>query len=134
MRFAGTELASYLNPMDHTAIAGESQKGRSLERRAVMMGEGMVANAGVQSVAKAKSAEFQADAIKAQGQAAAQSAVASGIGSLASGLAGGIGGLAGGGGGGAPIGVARTSPSVGISGSVAPAYNGVSRPYFGPAF
>ena len=100
MRFAGTELASYLNPMDHTAIAGESQKGRSLERRAVMMGEGMVANAGMQSIAKTKSAEFQADAIKAQGQAAGQSAMASGIGSLASGLAGGIGGLAGGGGGG----------------------------------
>ena len=133
MRFAGTELASYLNPMDHSAIAGESQKGRTLERRAVMMGEGMVANAGMQSIAKTKSAEYQADAIKAGGQAAGQSAMASGIGSLASGLAGGISKLAGGGGA-APVGVARTSPSVGIAGSVAPAYNGVSRPYFGPAF
>ena len=100
MRFAGTELASYLNPMDHTAIAGESQKGRSLERRAVMMGEGMVANAGVQSVAKAKSAEFQADAIKAQGQAQAQASMASGLSSMVSGIAGGFGSMGGGGGGG----------------------------------
>ena len=49
MRFAGTQLANYIDTMDYSAIGAESQKGRSLERRAVMHGEGMVANAGVQS-------------------------------------------------------------------------------------
>ena len=96
MRFAGTQLSNFMgDTTDFSMISGESQKGRSLERRAVMQGEGYVANAGVQSLGKMKSAEFQADAIKAEGAAAGQSAMASGIGNLASGLAGGIGSLGG---------------------------------------
>lgn len=90
MRFAGTELANYMNPMDYSAISGESQKGRSLQRRAIMQGEGMVANAGVQSLGKIQSAQFQADAIEAGGQAAGQSAMASGISSGISSLVGGF--------------------------------------------
>ena len=90
MRFAGTQLANYMDTMDYSAIGAESQKGRSLERRAVMQGEGMVANAGVQSLGKIQSAQFQADAIEAQGQAAGQSAMASGISSGISSLVGGF--------------------------------------------
>jgi len=99
MRFAGTQLSNFMgDTMDYSAIAGTSQKGRSMERRAVMEGEGLVANAGVQSLGKIQSAQFQADAIEAQGAAQGQQAMASGIGSMVSGLAGGIGGLGGGGG------------------------------------
>ena len=57
----------------------------------------MVANAGVQSLGKMKSAEAQADSIVAQGQAQGQASMASGIGSMFSGLAGGIGSMGGGG-------------------------------------
>ena len=100
MRFAGTQLSNFIgDTMDYSAIAGTSQKGRSMERRATMEGEGMVANAGVQSLGKMRASEFQADAIKAQGQAQGQAAMASGIGSMVSGLAGGLSSLGGSGGG-----------------------------------
>ena len=98
MRFAGTNLASYIDTMDHSAIAGQSMKGRSAERQAVMQGEGMVANAGVQSMGKVQSAQYQADAIEAQGAAQGQASMASGLGSMVSGLAGGIGSMGGSGG------------------------------------
>ena len=133
MRFAGTQLANFMgDTTDFSQIAGTSQKGRSMERRAVMKGEGVVANAGVQSLGKTKSAEFQADSIIAQGQAQGQASMASGIGSLVSGLAGGIGSRFGSGS--KTIGVDRRSSGMGIPGSVAPMYNGEQRPYFGPAF
>ena len=113
MRFAGTQLSNFMGgTMDYSQIAGTSAKGRSMERKATMQAEGMVANAGVQSLGKIASAEAQADAIEAQGAAAGQSAMASGIGSMVSGLAGGIGGL-GGGGGGASTGSA--APKIGTS-------------------
>ena len=101
MRFAGTQLSNFMgDTTDFSMISGESQKGRSLERRAVMQGEGYVANAGVQSLGKMRSAEFQADAIKAEADAAAETARAHGFERFASGLAGGIGSMGGGGGGG----------------------------------
>lgn len=101
MRFAGTQLSNFMGEtMDYSAIAGTAQKGRSMERRATMEGEGMVANAGVQSLGKMRASEHQADAIKAQGQAQGQAAMASGIGSMVSGLAGGIASMPSGGGGG----------------------------------
>ena len=90
MRFAGTELSNYMGTMDYSGLAGMSQKGRSMERRATMEGEAMVANAGVDSLAKMKSAEFGAEAIAAEGKAAGQSSMFSGLGSMFSGLAGGI--------------------------------------------
>ena len=41
MRFAGTQLSNFMgDTTDFSMISGESQKGRSLERRAVMQGEG----------------------------------------------------------------------------------------------
>ena len=103
MRFAGTQLSNFMgDTMDYSAIAGTSQKGRSMERQAVMEGEGLVANAGVQSLGKIQSAQYQADAIEAGGAAQGQQAMASGLGSMFSGLAGGISkfGSSGGGGGG----------------------------------
>ena len=135
MRFAGTQLSNFIgDTTDFSQIAGMSQKGRSLERRAVMEGEGMVSNAGVQSMGKVKSAGYQADAIEAEGAAAGQSAIASGIGDMFSGLAGGIGSKLGGSSGDATVGVSRTSSGMGIPGSVAPKYKGVARPYYGPAY
>jgi hypothetical protein len=91
MRFAGTQLANYIDTMDHSAIAGESVKGRSMERRAVMEGEGMVANYGLKSLGAVQAADFQADSIRAQGQAQGQAAMASGIASGVSNLMGGFG-------------------------------------------
>ena len=91
MRFAGTQLANFMgDTTDFSMIGAESQKGRSLERRATMEGEGMVANYGLQSLGKTKSSQFQADSIvaqgQAQGQAAAAQGMASGISSLMSGF------------------------------------------------
>ena len=97
MRFAGTQLSNFMgDTMDYSAIAGTSQKGRSMERRAVMEGEGLVANAGVQSLGKIQSAQYQADAIKAEGAAQGQASMASGLGNMFSGLAGGISSMGGG--------------------------------------
>ena len=76
--------------MDYSGISGTSMEGRSLERRATMMGETEVANAGVQSLGAIKSAGYQADAIRAGGQARGQASMASGLGNMASSLAGGI--------------------------------------------
>ena len=119
MRFAGTQLSNFMgDTTDFSAIAGTSQKGRSMERRAVMQGEGMVANAGVQSMGKVQSAQYQADAIEAQGAAQGQASMASGIGSMVSGLAGGISGLGGGGG---------SSASTGFSGAPMRASSAVPR-------
>ena len=91
MRFAGTQLSNFIGgTMDYSGLGKASQEGRSLERRATMEGEGMIANAGVQSLGKIKAAEYGAEAMIAEGQAAGQSAMFSGltqgIGSLASGF------------------------------------------------
>lgn len=92
MRFAGTQLSNFLgNTMDYSMISGASMNGRAKERQAVMGAEGMVANAGVNSMAKIKSAEAQAEAIAAGGAAAGQSSMASGIGSMVSGIVGAFG-------------------------------------------
>ena len=41
MRFAGTQLSNFMgDTTDFSMISGQSQKGRSMERRAVMQGEG----------------------------------------------------------------------------------------------
>ena len=115
MRFAGTQLSNFMgDTMDYSAIAGTSQEGRSMERRATMEGEGMVANAGVQSLGKMRASEFQADAIKAGGQAQGQASMfqgmASGISSLAGGLASMPTGGGGGGGGGSDFSLSSPTP------------------------
>ena len=97
MRFAGTNLAGYMDGPDFTGLGRTMMQGASLGRRAATQAEGQVGIAGINSTAKIKSAGFQADAIKAQGAAQGQQAMASGIGSMFSGLAGGISSLGGGG-------------------------------------
>ena len=96
MRFAGTQLSNFMGgTMDYSQIAGTSAKGRSIERKATMQGEGLAANAGVKSLGAIASAEAKADAIVAGGQAQGQASMASGIGNMFSGLAGGIGSMGG---------------------------------------
>ena len=131
MRFAGTELGQYMSTPDFTGLGRTMMEGQSMKRQAVNMAEGEVAMAGINSMAKVKSAGYEADAIKAGGQARGQAAMASGIGNLFGGLAGGLGSMGGGGGGGAPVGVSRYSLGHGIPGSVAP---GTNSQYYGPAF
>ena len=93
-RFAGTQMSNFLGgTMDYSGISGASIEGRGLERKATMMGEAEVANAGVKSLGAIQSAGYQADAIRAAGQAQGQASMASGIGSMVSGLAGGISSL-----------------------------------------
>ena len=98
-RFAGTAVADYFNTPDFTAIGGTNMKGQSMQRNAATKAEGLVHGAGINSMAAVAQAGFQADAIKAQGQAQGQAAMASGIGSMVSGIAGGFGSMGGGGGG-----------------------------------
>ena len=99
-RFAGTELSGYMSTPDFTGLGRTMMEGASLGRRTVSAAKGDVALAGINSTAKIKSAGYEAEAIKAGGQARGQAAMASGIGSLASGIAGGFGARGSGGGGG----------------------------------
>ena len=50
--------------VDHTAIAKESIKGRSMERRAAMEAEGKVSRAGLQAFAKGKDTKNDIDSAK----------------------------------------------------------------------
>ena len=98
-RFAGTDLSNFMgDTMDHTMTSKAAQNARNLERKATMMGDAQVANAGVQSMGKVASAQFQAEAIEAGGQAQQMQQLASGISSAVSGIAGGIGSMPTGGG------------------------------------
>lgn len=98
-RFAGAALTNFMAPTaDYTSVGTSGLEGRSLENRSSMMSEGLVANTGVQSLGKIKTAGYQADAIAAEGAAQGQQAMASGIGSMVSGIAGGFGSMGGGGG------------------------------------
>ena len=98
-RFAGTALTNYFSTPDFTQVGKVGMEGQSLQRNTATKAEGLVHGAGINSMAEVASAGFQADAIKAQGQAAGQSAMASGIGSMVSGIAGGFGSMGSGGGG-----------------------------------
>ena len=93
-RFAGTQMSNFLGgTMDYSGISGASMEGRSLERKSTMIGESEVANAGVKSLGAIQSAGYQADAIRAQGEAQGQASMASGLASGISSLAGGFGSL-----------------------------------------
>ena len=98
-RFAGTALSDYFSTPDFTQVGKVGMEGQSLQRNTATKAEGLVHGAGINSMAEVASAGFQADAIKAQGQAAGQSAMASGIGNMVSGIAGGFGSMGSGGGG-----------------------------------
>ena len=75
--------------VDHTNIAKESIKGRSLERRAAMKAEGKVARAGLEAVSKTKQYGMKADTIKQEGERKGKKARMAGV-------LGGLGALAGG--------------------------------------
>lgn len=92
-RFAGTELSNYFSTPDFGNMGRVGMDAQTMERNTASKAEGLVHGAGINSLAEVASAGFKADAIKAQGQAAAQASVASGIGNLASGIAGGFGAM-----------------------------------------
>ena len=77
--------------VDHTAIAKESIKGRSMERRAAMQAEGKVARAGLEAVSKTKQYKDTADMLVDVGQEKGRKARMAGalgaLGSLATGVA-----------------------------------------------
>ena len=120
MRFAGITLANYMDGQDESMMAKTGIQTRGQERMS-----------GNKAQYQTELAEAGASATMAQGQAAGQA-------SMFSGIASGVSSLAGGAIQGAnkppTVGVPRTSPGPGIPGSVAPSYNGVQRPYYGPAF
>ena len=131
-RMAGTvDFSQYMKLPDFATMGATGIQGRGLVENAINTGIGKSTLAGINAAAGVRSANYKADAIKAQGQAQGQQAMAQGFGSLFSGLAGGIGSLGGGGGGIGSVGVPRTSPGMGIPGSVAP---GTNLPYYGPAW
>ena len=76
--------------VDHTAIAKESIKGRSMERRAAMEAEGKVSRAGLEAVSKTKQYKDTADALvsegKQKGKKARMAGVVGALGSLATGV------------------------------------------------
>ena len=90
-RFAGTALTDYFSTPDFTQVGKVGMQGQSLQRNTATKAEGLVHGAGINSMAQVASAGFQADAIRAQGQAQGQASMASGIGSMVSGIAGGFG-------------------------------------------
>jgi len=126
-RFAGTALTDYFNTPDFTTVGKTNMQGQSLQRNSATKAEGLVHGAGINSMAQVAQAGFQADSIKAQGQAQGQAAMMSGIGSMVSGIAGGFGAM--GSSSGTPA-VSRTDPGMGIAGSVGT--NG--KPMYGPAW
>ncbi len=89
MRFAGTQLSSYLDPSNFDNIAKSSMEARTTERNADMISKAYVQEADIMGDAAVKAAKFGASATVAQGAAAGQSAMFGGI-------ADGIGGIAGG--------------------------------------
>ena len=77
--------------VDHTAIAKESIKGRSMERRAAMQAEGKVARAGLEAISKTKqykdTADMLVDVGKEKGKKERMAGVVGALGSLATGVA-----------------------------------------------
>ena len=77
--------------VDHTAIAKESIKGRSMERRAAMEAEGKVSRAGLEAVSKTRQYKDTADMLvdegKNKGKKARMAGAVGALGSLATGVA-----------------------------------------------
>ncbi len=90
MRFAGTQLSSYLDPSNFDNIAKSSMEARTTERNADMISKAHVQEADIMGDAAVKAAKFGASATVAQGAAQGQSSMFSGLGNMASGIAGGF--------------------------------------------
>ena len=80
------------NP-DYSGLSMAAGKGRAQEKIGGMESQAMLQNAGISSLANTQASAFGAQAIKAQGEAAASATQAAGIGNMVGGLAGGLGGL-----------------------------------------
>ena len=90
MRFAGTQLSNYLDPMNFDGISTAFMEGQAKERMYDRQGDFLVDKAEIDGESLIKQAKYGASATRAQGSAAGSSAMwgglASGIGSLAGGL------------------------------------------------
>jgi hypothetical protein len=78
---------------DWGQLTGQANKSKAEEMMAGMRAEATATQYGLQSLGTVKSAAFEAEGIKAQGEAAAAATEAQGMSSMFSGLAGGIGGM-----------------------------------------
>lgn len=76
-----------------SALTGQSNKAKAEEQIMGMQASASLANAGIQSLGMTKQAQYEAEAIKAGGEAAAAATEAQGMSNMFGGLAGGIGGL-----------------------------------------
>ena len=114
MRMAGSAMASMFGGQQsprYDELSNIGIQGRSKERTTATAADAQARMSDIQADATTKIAGFNADAIKAGGQAAGQSAMVSGIASGISGLAGGLG-------------------SMGTTGGATPATMSVSSPVF----
>ena len=90
MRFAGSQLNSFMLGQNPDLVPKQGIENKSYERQAATMSDATVAMGGMQGAQAVGEAEHMASAIRAEGAAAGQMAMADGIGSLASGIAGGF--------------------------------------------
>ena len=94
MRFAGDSMKGYLGQgPDFTGMGRINLDNRSSERRSVTGAEANVSTSGLDSMAKVRSAEWNAKAIAAQGQAQASATRAQGFANMLGSIAGGIGNI-----------------------------------------
>tara|TARA_R110002050_G_scaffold1968_2_gene12185 strand:+ start:6372 stop:6791 length:420 start_codon:yes stop_codon:yes gene_type:complete len=100
MRFAATDLNSFMDPMNFGAIGKASIMGRGLVDRAGLKGDAYVDAAEIKGNETIGVAEAGVSATAAEASAASQGAIWDGISSGISGLAGGISKMPGAGGGG----------------------------------
>ena len=89
-RFAGTELSNYMSTPNFGQMSRVGMDAQTMERNNATKAEGLVHGAGINSLAQVASAGFQADAIRAQGQAQGQASMMSGLSSGISSLVGGF--------------------------------------------
>ena len=75
---------------DWAQITGQADKSKALEMMSGMKAQAQTVAAGLQGLASAKQGAFQAEGIKAQGDAAASATQTAGMSSMISGLGGGL--------------------------------------------
>ena len=94
MRFAGDSMKGYLGQgPDFNGMGRINLDNRSSERRKATEAEANVSMSGLDSMAKIRSAEWNAKAIAAQGQAQASATRAQGVANMLGSIAGGIGNI-----------------------------------------
>jgi len=128
MRFAASEpITNFLQRKEnYQDLVGQAAQERAAENAAISEAEGLVARTGIQGKADVKSAKLTGEATRYAGQQAGNAAMFGGLIKGVSGLAGGAIARSR-----VPIGVNRTSPGMGIPGSVDPVSG---QEYYGPAY